>query len=139
MIFIEMKLYINYSLMKNFSSAQIFNVFKSVGWANDISEDNLHLAILQSSHIVTAWHNGEIVGLIRSMDDNIWSANIDCLIVNPKYQKMGIGKALVNLLLDELKHIHYITVAPNEHKTIEFYQKLGFSFIEGSGVLQINN
>ena len=139
MIFIEMKLYINYSLMKNFSPAQIFNVFKSVGWANDISEDNLHLAILQSSHIVTAWHNGEIIGLIRSMDDNIWSANIDCLIVNPKYQKMGIGKTLVNLLLDELKHIHCITVAPNEHKNIEFYKKLGFSFIEGSGVLQINN
>ena len=132
-------MYIKYSLIKNFSPAQIFNVFKSVGWANNISEDNLHLAIMQSSHVVTAWHNGEIVGLIRSMDDNIWSANIDCLIVNPKYQKMGIGKALVNLLLDELKHIHYITVAPNEHKNIEFYQKLGFSFIEGSGVLQINN
>ena len=114
---------ITYSLTKIFSSAQIFNVFKSVGWANDISENDLHLAMMQSSHIVTVWYNGEIIGLIRSMDDNIWNANIDCLIVNPKYQKMGIGKTLINLLLDELKHIHYITVAPNEHKNIEFYKK----------------
>ena len=72
------------------------------------------------------------------MDDGYWSANIDCLIVHKDYQGKGIGKKLLEVLLEEIKDIKYINVAPDNRKQIKFYRKAGFSFIKG-GYLQKRN
>lgn len=119
--------------------AQLFSLFDSVGWesANDVHR--LQIAFQNSSHVVTAWDGQNLVGIIRSMDDNTWSATIDCLVVHKDYQSEGVGSSLLSKLLDQLQHITYISVSPNDSICNSFYQKKGFEIINGSSLLQIKN
>jgi len=126
-----------YRYEKTFSENELTALFHSVGWDIDTPSEVLIKAMSNSTNIVSAWDGERLVGVIRSMDDGCWSANIDCLVVHRDYQNKGIGTVLVKELLQKIGHIMNISVCPNEAKNIAFYQKLGFNLIEGSRLLQM--
>ena len=115
------------------------DLFNSVGWAQDLSADKLQFVIFNSSHAITAWDKHRLVGLIRSMDDNGYSANIDLLLVHKDYQGQGIATHMIEKLLDEIKHIQYISTSPNESKNFKLYTRFGFQIIADAGLLQKTN
>ena len=119
------------SNQKNFDFIQLQELFSSVGWESAKDPQTLVLAFLFSSNVISCWHDDKLVGIIRSMDDGYWSANIDCLVVHKDYQGKGIGRKLLEVLLDQIKDIKYINVAPDSRKQIKFYKKAGFSLIKG--------
>lgn len=119
------------SNQKNFDLVQLQELFGSVGWESAKDPQTLVLAFLLSSNVISCWHDDKLIGIIRSMDDGYWSANIDCLVVHKDYQGKGIGSKLLEVLLDQIKNIKYINVAPDSRKQIKFYKKAGFSLIKG--------
>ena len=119
------------SNQKNFDFIQLQELFSSVGWESAKEPQTLVLAFLFSSNVISCWHDDKLIGIIRSMDDGYWSANIDCLVVHKDYQGKGIGRKLLEVLLDQIKDIKYINVAPDSRKQIKFYKKAGFSLIKG--------
>ena len=114
-----------------FDIEQLRELFTSVGWESAADPVKLFFAFLYSSNVISCWHDDKLVGIIRSMDDGCWSANIDCLVVHKDYQGKGIGTKLLEVLLDKLKNVKYINVAPDSRKQIRFYKKAGFSLIKG--------
>ena len=116
---------------KNFDQVQLKELFTSVGWESAKEPQTLVLAFLFSSNVISCWHGDKLVGIIRSMDDGYWSANIDCLLVHKDYQGKGIGRKLLEVLLALLKDVKYINVAPDSRKQIKFYKKAGFTLIKG--------
>ena len=110
---------------------QLKQLFKSVGWESASEPVRLFFAIYRSSHVLSCWDGEKLVGIIRSMDDGCWSANIDCLVVHKDYQRKGIGSKLLDELLTDLRTVKYINVAPDSRKQINFYKKAGFSLIKG--------
>ncbi len=123
---------------KCFGYNQLIDLFDSVGWESAKNSRSLMLGILYSSNVISCWHNKKLVGLIRSMDDGYWSANIDCLLVHKDYQGKGIGSKLLEVLLEQLKDIQYINVAPDSRKQIKFYKKAGFKLIKGCYLQKVN-
>lgn len=123
---------------KDFKQDEIKELFSSVGWELSIPAEVLYNAMMNSTNIITAWEDDELIGLARSMDDGCWSANIDCLIVRSDYQRRGVGKSLLNALLEKTENITYISVSPSDSANVEFYKKLGFKAIDGSRLLQID-
>lgn len=123
---------------KCFGYYQLIDLFDSVGWESAKDSRSLMLGILYSSNVISCWHNKKLVGLIRSMDDGYWSANIDCLLVHKDYQGKGIGSKLLEVLLEQLKDIQYINVAPDSRKQIKFYKKAGFKLIKGCYLQKVN-
>lgn len=121
-----------------YTKKELKDLFLSVGWAKDMTEEQLFLAMKNSTHYVTARMDGILVGFVRSMDDEIWSANIDCMVVHGNYQRQGIGTAMLRTLVDVLSGIHYISVMPNSPNSVPIYLKCGFSLIEGGQLLQQN-
>jgi len=77
------------------------------------------------------------MGLIRGLDDGVWQATIDCLLVNPKYQGQQVGSTLLKMLLNDYEHFLYVNVVPDEKKNVIFYQKHGFKIMEEGAPLQI--
>lgn len=130
---------IRYRYTKKLRGNDLLSLFHSVGWCESTSAETISYAMSKSSHIVTAWCDSQLVGLIRSMDDDCWSANIDCLVVHKDFQNIGVGKELVKELLEMVKHIETISVSPNEKENIGYYVKRGFTLIERGGLLQIYN
>ena len=99
----------------------------------------LETAMMRSSHMAFIRRDDKLVGFARSMDDGIYSANIDVVVVHKNYQHQGIAKELVMDLLDQLKNVQYISVSPNESENVGLYLKCGFKLIDDGRLLQIDN
>ena len=124
---------------KVFGNKDLQELFSSVNWKSAETPEKLVNAFKNSSNVISAWENDSLVGIIRSMDDGCWSANIDCLVVHKDYQKKGIAKQLLSELLKDLKTIEYINVCPDDKSMYEFYSKFGFKFIDGCYLQKVNS
>ena len=125
--------------IKTFLASDLQELFSSVGWASSANPQKLVRAFQGSSNVVSAWEGQKLVGLIRSMDDSCWSANIDCLLVHKEFQGRGVAKKLMEELLEDLKNIEYINVCPDDKEMENFYFDFGFKLVQGCYLQKINS
>lgn len=126
-----------YKHIKDFDKEHIEELFKSVNWVSGNFPNELKQALQNSTRVISAWDGEKLVGLIRGMDDGIWQATIDCLLVNPQYQRRGVASALLNCLLNEYLDFFYVNVTPDDKENVAFYQKHGFGIMQSGTPLQI--
>lgn len=128
---------ITYKYTKDFDTRQIAELFQSVKWFSGNFPNRLQIALRNSSRVISAWDEDKLVGLIRGLDDGIWQATIDCLLVMPNYQGQGIASTLLNRLLMEYSDFLYVDVVPDEKENVAFYEKHGFKVMSEGTPLQI--
>ena len=76
----------------------------SVGWKK-LSEEQAIMALKNSIYTVTAYIDDKVVGMGRMVGDGAVICYIQDLVVHPSYQKLGVGDALMNKLLDHAKSL----------------------------------
>lgn len=128
---------IKYKRVKDFEVDQIKILFSSVEWFSGNFPEKLQIALSNSSRVISAWDGEKLIGLIRGLDDGIWQATIDCLLVNPEYQGRGIASTLLKYLLDDYSDFLYVDVVPDEKRNVAFYEKHGFQVMLEGTPLQI--
>lgn len=116
---------IQYRTTKNFSEDELKDLFLSVNWSSGHYPEKLVIAMRNSSTVYTAWHEDRLVGLINVLDDNIMTAYIHYLLINPEFQGKGIGKSLVNYVKNKYRDYLRIVLIAYEKET-PFYKNLGF-------------
>ncbi len=90
------------------------------------NRDQVHQAFSQSQLVISVWSGKRLLGVGRAISDlKMYSAIFD-VVVDPTYQKRGIGRMIMTSLVEPLRHtcIYLTSTFGNE----EFYQKLGFRF-----------
>lgn len=117
----------------------ISNLFRSVDWGSGLTDEQLLQAVENSDHIAVAWENDIPVGIARSMDDGVWSANIDIIAVHAGYHRRGVATAMLDSLLGQLRSVKCITVAPNEKEVFPLYLRKGFRLVPDGSLLQLIN
>jgi len=81
-------------------------------------------AIGATPEVAAAWHGDRLVGTARSLTDGAVSAHIVTVVVDPRYQGMGIGERLMHALMDGREHVRFaLSAAPGMD---DWYGKLGF-------------
>lgn len=114
-----------YKATHDFSEKELQELFLSVEWSSGHYPEKLVIAMKNFETVYTAWDDEKLVGLICAMDDGIMTAYIHYLLVSPSYQKMGIGKQLVEKMKDKYKdYLRIVIVSYNEETG--FYQSCGF-------------
>ncbi|CAL8900009.1 GNAT family N-acetyltransferase [Kocuria varians] len=109
----------------------LIRLYDAVGWSTYTSRpENFGPMVENSWLVVSAWADGELVGLARVVGDGATVAYIQDLLVDPGHQLRGIGRALLAEVLAETAHIRqtYITTddaARNAH-VLALYRSLGF-------------
>ncbi len=107
---------------------KLFDLYKRAGLLRRFIEsgefNKIHEAFKRSYKVVTAWDGEKLIGSCRMLSDGICYGTVFDLGVLPEYQKKGIGRELINLLLKGEEHmpIHLTSTFGNE----DFYKKLGF-------------
>ena len=124
--------------IKTFNQKDLQELFASVQWKSAKEPQRLVEAFEKASHVVSVWEGEKLVGLVRSMDDGCWSANIDCLVVHKDFQKKGIGTQLLLELLKDLSKVQYINVCPDDKEILSFYEGFGFKVVDGMYLQKIN-
>lgn len=87
------------------------------------------------SLVLSAWVEGRLVGLARSLTDQAYCCYLSDLAVDKDYQGLGIGRALVErtqaLIGDEVSLI--LLAAPN---AMSYYPALGFQLADNAFVIR---
>lgn len=83
------------------SPAHYRRLFETTGWneAYRLDEEALHRGLHQSWRLVTAWDAARLVGSGRLIADGVQYALVADLIVDPAYQRRGIGSEMLRRLL----------------------------------------
>jgi len=106
-----------------------FNQLKELFESNGLYEDQLHLfmGFFKSPYVLSCWDNEKLIGVIRSIDDENFTAYIDNLLVHKDYQKQGIEKQLFDIMLLGLSNFKYIYFIPNNKNQVRLCKRKGFS------------
>lgn len=110
---------------QNIGADNLRHLFLSVGWESGNYPNELAKAISHFSAVYSAWDEKRLVGLICSFDDGYLNAYIQYLLVDPKYQRKGIGSKLMGSLLDRYRDLKNISLL-SYNESIRFYEALGF-------------
>jgi ribosomal protein S18 acetylase RimI-like enzyme len=114
-----------YKDTKEFSPAELQDLFLSVEWSSGHFPEKLALAMQNSGSVFSAWDGEKLIGLINVLDDGVMTAYVHYLLVNPAFQSMGIGKELVRLVKEKYKDYLRIVLIAYDKET-GFYKNAGF-------------
>ena len=130
---------IKYTEEKKFTQEEVQQLFLSVGWTSGNYPKRLYKALMNSSTVLTAWDEEELVGLIRVLDDTEMLAQIHYVLVRPDHQGKGIAGAMLEYIKEKYKDFMYIEVMPEDKKNVPFYEKHGFTIMKNGAAIQICN
>lgn len=85
-----------------------------------------------ASLVVTAWHNGHLAGIARVLTDGVLYSYLCDLAVEPDVQRLGVGKALINAILERCKGTEL--VLRDSDISSGYYEYLGFKRVENAWV-----
>ncbi len=127
---------IKYRDTKDIDPGFLQTLFLSVGWSSGHYPKKLAAAIKNYGGVFTAWDGERLVGLASAMDDGVMTAYIHYMLVDPAYQKQGIGAALMDMV--KTHYADYLRVLLIAYdKEIGFYEHCGFKTGEAKTVMEI--
>ncbi len=85
-----------------------------------------------ASLVLTAWHQGHVVGIARVLTDGVLFSYLCDLAVEPDVQRLGVGKALINAVLDRCAGTDL--VLRDSDISASYYEHLGFTRVENAWV-----
>jgi N-acetylglutamate synthase-like GNAT family acetyltransferase len=99
---------------------------RSAFWAIDRRVEDLKMAIDRSEPVVSAWDEDKLIGFARATSDGIYRAAIWDVAIDPDYQRLGLGRTLVETVLAHpyLQRVERIYLFTTHHQS--FYERLGF-------------
>ncbi|MGD9694393.1 MAG: GNAT family N-acetyltransferase [Thermoleophilia bacterium] len=113
----------------------IIALYRAHGWTHASDPGRLRTAIRSSSYCVVATEEDRIVGFARAMSDEAFAVYIADILVTPDRQRQGIGRTLLESILDHYPmdtFHHQVLVA--ERGAEGFYRRLGMVPVTAYGL-----
>jgi ribosomal protein S18 acetylase RimI-like enzyme len=100
----------------------VSETLKRVGMAYE--EPDVHKRAFEASHTaVFVYKDSHLIGFGRAISDGAYQAAVYDVAVVPEFQKMGVGKIIMEKILERLSGCNVILYArPGKE---EFYRRLG--------------
>ncbi|MCG5220206.1 GNAT family N-acetyltransferase [Streptosporangium sp. KLBMP 9127] len=117
----------------SFDEDEIFRLYDSVGWEPWTRDIAKVCRSLVSSHLVIAARDesGNLLGLARTVSDDEMICYVQELLVNAKFHGQGIGRQLLEHLIERYAHCRYFVLTTDHESTPDgknnhaFYRKFG--------------
>ncbi|MDH6139470.1 MULTISPECIES: GNAT family N-acetyltransferase [Kitasatospora] len=117
-----------------FDPEEMFELYDSVGWEGYTCDvDKLCRGLANSHLVITARdESGMLLGLARTVSDDESICYVQDLLVNPKFHRHGIGRALLEHLMERYAHCRFFLLSTDHESTPEgkrnhaFYRQMGF-------------
>ena len=120
---------------RTYREEDILPLYASVGWTAYTDDPAaLERGFRHSLLVLAAWEDGELAGLIRAVGDGASMVFIQDILVFPKYQRRGVGKALMCAMMERYRTVYQMELLTDDtEKTVAFYEALGFVRVEKWG------
>ncbi|UCF13493.1 MAG: GNAT family N-acetyltransferase [Thermoplasmatales archaeon] len=122
---------VDIKVVDNWVEEEIVTLYKSAGWWKESYDPSGIKKLIKGSFafaVVIDSVTGKAIGMGRILSDGVSDAYLQDLVVLPQYRKKGIGKKLVEFLLDYClsRGILWIALISEPGQDI-FYLSLGFN------------
>jgi len=104
---------------------ELSNLYK-IAPLGDKPSSMLKTAFNNSAFTYFVYDNKKLIGVGRTLADGVDSAYLCDIAIHPEYQGLGLGKAITQKLLDNVKGYSKVILFANIGKE-GFYEQLGFS------------
>lgn len=113
---------------KTYNEPEILCLYESVGWtAYTDHPEVLQKGFENSLLTLAAYEENALMGIVRVVGDGHTIVFVQDILVFPKYQRKGVGSALLQAVLDRFSHVRQIELATDKtSKTLAFYMAMGF-------------
>jgi len=106
---------------------QVIELYNKAGLPRPTNDkERLQKMYDNSNLVVTAWDNGKLIGVSRSITDWVWCCYLADLAVDPGYQKSGMGKKLIELTKEKVGEQSMILLL-SVPTAFQYYPKVGFT------------
>ena len=118
------------------SPEQVIDLYDNAG-LNRPTQDRERIQKMyeHSNLVVTAWDGDLLVGVSRSITDWVWSCYLADLAVRKDYQKLHIGKTLIELTKAKVGEQSMVLLL-SVPTALEYYPKVGFEKQESSFIMK---
>jgi ribosomal protein S18 acetylase RimI-like enzyme len=97
------------------------------GWAHRVESAPWFETLIKNSDLaIVALANGAIVGFARAISDQLSNGYVSMVVVAPGYRRQGIGRALMEKLLDQGRGMTWVLRAGRDGAK-EFFSSLAFT------------
>ncbi len=104
-------------------------------WASGRSQRQLRQMLAGSQAVVSAWQGPQLVGFGRATSDGVFRAALWDVVVAGDYQGQGLGRRIVEALLQEpalqgVERTYLMTT-----NSAGFYEQLGFTAVDNQRLM----
>jgi GNAT superfamily N-acetyltransferase len=103
---------------------QLWNLFCALDWHIGRTPEMVKIAFDNSSYVVTAWKDEQLVGVGRAISDGLFYTGVYDVLVHPEYQRRGIGTKIMREILTNFAGTSFLLTTTED--TDKFYERLGF-------------
>lgn len=109
--------------------AELVTLYASVGWTNYTEHPAaLEQALRSSSFVLCARSDsGELLGLARTVSDDVSICYVQDILVQPGAHRQGVGRALMQAVLSRYAHVmQQVLITDDGEAQQASYRSLGF-------------
>ena len=117
---------VEYSTEDKLHEQEVVALYKANKWSSAEKPQALLAALANSHSVVTARVEGKLVGLGNAISDGHLVVYYPHLLVDPEFQRQGIGKEMMRCLQKRYARFHQQMLTADVD-AVAFYQSIGFS------------
>ena len=110
----------------------------NTSWASIRSEKDIKIALRNSSIVISVWCDNQMIGFGRATTDGIFRAVLWDVVVDKKYQNNGIGRKIIQKILENQKVSKVEKVYLMTTNCKDFYSKVGFKIAKDQELMLLN-
>lgn len=126
---------LTFSERKDFDPAELLRLYAQAPWAAGRSLEDTREMLQNTDLALSVWDGPRLVGFGRVLTDYVYRASIWDVIVDKQYQGQDIGTQIMQRILQHpsLKRVELFWLCTRDKQA--FYEKLGFSSKEQTGMV----
>ena len=107
----------------------------NTSWASIRTKKDIKIMLRKSSVVVSIWKDNQMVGFGRATTDGIFRAVLWDVVVEKRFQNKGLGKIIVQTILNSKKISKVEKVYIMTTNCKNFYSNLGFKIVENQNLM----
>jgi GNAT superfamily N-acetyltransferase len=117
---------IDISLSDSIGADEVLRLYRANGWSSAEKPVQLMAALRNSHALVTARTSRQLIGLGNAISDGHLVAYFPHMLVHPDFQGQGVGRQMVQALLQKYAGFHQIMLTA-DGRAVDFYRSMGFT------------
>ena len=116
-------------------AADVIELYRDAGLQRPIDDAGRIAKMMAGSNlVVSAWEDGKLVGISRSITDGAWSTYLADLAVATSHQKAGVGRRLVELTKEAAGEESMVLLL-SVPTAMEYYPKIGMERLDNAFII----